>query len=187
MILKMINRTNYYLKDLFKFFGEDPNREGLKKTPERYFKALEEMLYGYKIEEKDIMTTFTNESKIDQIVGLSNLEFNSVCEHHLLPFIGKAHIFYIPSKKICGISKLKRILDMYSRRLQNQERITKQIADLIDKNLNPTGIAVILEANHLCMRCRGVKTKALMKTSDLRGAFRTDEKARTELFNLIRL
>jgi len=170
--------------------GEDVLREGLKETPERFAKAWERMACGYNIQTSEILTTFENESagKIDQIVGLSNIEFHSTCEHHILPFSGKAHIYYIPNKKIVGISKLSRILDIYARRLQNQERLAKQIADDLVEFLEPKGVAVIIEAQHLCMKARGVeKQSAVMKTSDLRGAFRDEQETREELFNLIKL
>ena len=170
------------------YIGENPKREGLLDTPNRVIKSWNKLYEGYKTNPDDILTVFTNESKIDQIVGLSNIEFYSTCEHHLLPFFGKAHIYYIPNKKgkIVGISKLARIVDIYARRLQNQERLSKQIADLIEEKLEPKGTAVILEAQHFCMKARGVeKENAIMKTSDLRGAFRKNEKARMELFQLI--
>lgn len=174
------------IKSLLKFIGEDPTREGLQDTPKRVIKSYSQLFEGYQ-KEKDLkLTTFKNESNIDQIVGLSNIEYYSTCEHHMLPFFGKAHIYYIPNEHIIGISKLARICDVFSRRLQNQERLAKQIADLIEKTLKPKAVAVIMEGQHMCMMARGAsKQQATMKTSDLRGAFRDDSMARQELMNLI--
>lgn len=172
---------------LLEWIWENPNREWLLSTPKRVIKMYGEIFRGYNQETKDIMTVFENESdSIDQIVWLNDIEYYSFCEHHMLPFFWKAHIYYIPGKHICGISKLARILDIYSRRLQNQERLAKQVADDIEKYLEPKWVAVILEAQHFCMMCRWVsKQNAVMKTSDIRWAFKQDEKARQEVFNLI--
>lgn len=169
--------------------GETANREGLENTPKRFAKALAYWTQGYGQCGLDCLTVFENESQgIDQIVGLSGIEFYSMCEHHLAPFFGKAHIYYIPDKKIVGISKLARILDIYSRRFQNQERIAKQVADDLEKHLQPKGVAVIIEAEHLCMKSRGVgKQCSVMRTSELRGAFREEKETREELFNLIKM
>lgn len=174
---------------IIEYVGEDPNREGLQETPKRFMKALGKWTEGYGHSGAEIMTVFENESNgIDQIVGLSGIEFYSMCEHHLAPFFGKAHIYYIPDKKIVGISKLSRVLDIYARRFQNQERIAKQVADDLEQHLAPKGVAVILEAEHLCMKSRGVgKQCAIMRTSDLRGLFRDEQETRAELFNLIRM
>ena len=165
----------------------DIDREWLQNTPKRVAKAMEKVFEWYHIKPEEIMTVFENESQdIDQIVGLSNIEFYSFCEHHLLPFFWKCSVYYIPGKKICGISKLARIVNIYARRLQNQERLTKQIADCIDKLLQPKAVAVVMEWKHFCMLCRWVeKQNSTMKTSDLRWLFRESEKARAELFRLI--
>jgi len=164
--------------------GEDPTREGLLETPKRVLKANKAIFSGYT--DKPNLTVFKNESEIDQIVGLSNIEYYSTCEHHMLPFFGKCHVYYIPSDKIVGISKLARIVDLFSRRLQNQERLAKQIADKIEEVLKPKGVAVVMEGQHMCMMARGVaKQHATMKTSELRGVFRDKPEARQELFNLI--
>lgn len=180
-------RISKHIERILARLGEDPTREGLKKTPLRVEKAFKEIFKGYSIDPKEIVTVFVNESKIDQIVGMSGIEFYSMCEHHMLPFYGKAHIYYVPDKKIIGISKLGRILDIYSKRLQNQERIAKQVADALDKYLEPKGVAVILEATHFCMKMRGVaKANGVMKTSELRGCFRRETPTRQELFNLIK-
>ncbi len=168
--------------------GENCNREGLLKTPERVENAYKKLFEGYEKNPEDILTVFENESDIDQIVGLSNIEFYSMCEHHMLPFFGKAHIYYVPDHKIVGISKLGRVLDIYARRLQNQERLAKQVADALQKALKPRGVAVILEAKHFCMMSRGIqKQNSVMRTSDLRGVFRVEHSTREELFNLIKL
>ena len=175
------------IKKILQELGEDITREWLIKTPERVEKACTKLFEGYHQKVEDVMTVFKNESEgIDQIVGLNDIEFYSFCEHHLLPFFGKAFVYYIPWDKICGISKLARIVNIYARRLQNQERLTKQIADAIEKYLKPKAVAVILEGKHFCMLARGVeKQNSIMKTSDLRGKFKTDPFSRQELFNLI--
>lgn len=164
----------------------DLNREWLKETPKRVAKAMEKVFEGYSQKPEDIMTVFENESKVDQIVWLSDIEFYSFCEHHLLPFFGKCSVYYIPGEKICGISKLARIVNIYARRLQNQERLTKQIADCIEELLQPKAVAVVMEWKHFCMLARWVeKQNSVMKTSDIRGIFKDNEKARAELFRLI--
>ena len=193
LLLLMIERMNKdtIANNMFQIIKEIEadtyNREWLQETPERVAKAMEKIFEGYHIYPEDIMTVFDNESKeIDQIVGLSNIEFYSFCEHHILPFFGKCSVYYIPGKKICGISKLARIVNIYARRLQNQERLTKQIADCIEKLLQPKAVAVVMEWKHFCMLCRGVeKQNSVMKTSDIRGMFRDNEKTRAELFRLI--
>lgn len=175
------------IKDIITYIGEDNLREGLVGTPKRVIRSWDTLYSGYKQDIDKIFTVFENEGSVDQIVGLSNIEFYSTCEHHLLPFFGKAHIYYIPSDKIVGISKLARVLDVFARRLQNQERLTMEIAECLENKLRPKGIAVIIEAQHFCMKARGVgKQFATMKTSELRGVFRTDGDARMELFNLIK-
>jgi len=169
---------------ILQYTWDDTNREWLIDTPKRIKKSFETIYWWYK-EELGI-TTFENESNISQVVWLSNIEFYSTCEHHMLPFFGKGHIYYIPKERIIWISKLARILDHYARRLQNQERLAKQVADEIEYLLNPISVAVILEWQHFCMTSRWVQKKeAIMKTSDLRWTFREDSKARQELFNLI--
>lgn len=161
------------------------NDEGVADTPKRFEKAMKAYLSGYKEDIDERFTVFENEG-VDQIVGLSKVKYYSLCEHHLAPFFGYAHIYYVPNEKICGISKLKRVLDHFAHRLQNQERLSKQVADYLDEKLEPRGIAVICSAEHLCMKARGVKAhEAVMKTSELRGVFRTDAAARSELFSLI--
>ena len=166
---------------------EDVYREGLEETPTRVAKAMEKIFEWYNQNPEDIMTVFENESEIDQIVGLSDIEFYSFCEHHMLPFFGKCAVYYIPDKKICWISKLARIVNIYARRLQNQERLTKQIADTVDKILKPKAVAVVMEWKHFCMLARWVEKQcSTMKTSDIRWMFKDNEKTRAELFQLIK-
>lgn len=161
-------------------------REGLADTPERVIKSYEEIYSGYSADSKKILDSTFNSEDYDGIVLLSDIEFHSTCEHHLQPFSGRAHIAYIPVERIVGISKLARLLDAHSKRLQNQERITKSIADDIVEHLDPLGCAVIVEAKHGCMRCRGVlKQNANMTTSSMRGVFFENSEARSELFQLI--
>ena len=161
-------------------------REGLARTPERVIESFEEIYSGYSEDAKSILEATFNSEGYDGIVLLRDVEFHSVCEHHLLPFSGRAHIAYIPIDRIVGISKLARLLDMHSSRLQNQERVTKGIADDIEAVLAPLGCAVILEASHGCMQCRGVvKQNAVMSTSAMRGVFFDGQEARGELLQLI--
>ena len=162
------------------------NREGLTRTPERVVESWAEIFAGYEMDANEILDATFNGEGYDGIVLLRNIEFTSTCEHHLLPFKGRGHIGYIPVDRIVGISKLARILDLHARRLQNQERITKGIADDLERILQPLGAAVILEAMHGCMQCRGVaKQEAVMTTSAMRGVFFERPEARTELMQLI--
>tara|TARA_B100000686_G_C16686929_1_gene915340 strand:- start:394 stop:975 length:582 start_codon:yes stop_codon:yes gene_type:complete len=169
---------------------EDSNgnlREGLTRTPERVVESFEEIFSGYGMEAKSILDSTFNAEGYDGIVLLRDMEFHSTCEHHLQPFSGRGHIAYIPIDRIVGISKLARLLDMHSKRLQNQERITQSVANDLVENLGPLGCAVILEAQHGCMKCRGVKKQnAVMTTSAMRGVFFDKPEARTELLQLIR-
>ena len=162
-------------------------REGLLKTPERVVESWDEIFAGYQMDSSEILQATFNAEGYDGIVLLRNIEFTSTCEHHLQPFRGRAHVAYIPVDRIAGISKLARILELHARRLQNQERITKGIADDLERELNPLGAAVILEASHGCMQCRGVaKQQAVMTTSAMRGVFFDRVEARTELMQLIK-
>ena len=162
-------------------------REGLGKTPERVIQSYEEIFSGYSEDATEILDSTFNAEGYDGIVLLRDMEFHSTCEHHLQPFSGKGHIAYIPVDRIVGISKLARLLDMHSKRLQNQERITQSVADDIVENLGPLGCAVILEAQHGCMKCRGVKKQnSVMITSAMRGVFFDKPEARTEVLQLIR-
>ena len=162
-------------------------REGLRNTPDRVIQSYDEIFSGYSDDASEILDSTFNAEGYDGIVLLKDMEFHSTCEHHLQPFSGKGHIAYIPVDKIVGISKLARLLDMHSKRLQNQERITQSVADDIIENLSPLGCAVILEAQHGCMKCRGVrKQNSIMTTSSMRGVFFDKQEARTEVLQLIR-
>ena len=187
LMIERMNNVDEAVQTMLKFIWEDLDREGLKDTPKRVRKAMWKVFEGYNIKPQDIMTVFENESKVDQIVWLSNIEFYSFCEHHLLPFFGKCSVYYIPWDKICWISKLARIVDIFARRLQNQERLTKQIADTVEELLQPKWVAVVMEWKHFCMLCRWVEKQcSVMKTSDLRWAFKENDKTRAEFFNLIK-
>jgi GTP cyclohydrolase I len=161
-------------------------REGLERTPQRVIESWDEIFAGYQESATDILDATFNGEEYDGIVLLKNIEFTSTCEHHLQPFNGVAHVAYIPVDRIVGISKLARLVELHARRLQNQERITKSIADDLEQHLHPLGSAVILEASHGCMQCRGVKKqKAVMTTSAMRGVFFDKAEARSELLQLI--
>jgi GTP cyclohydrolase IA len=165
--------------------GEDPNREGLLDTPKRVVKSWKEIFAGYNTKVEDLLTTFDSDG-YDQIVLLKNIELYSMCEHHMLPFVGKAHVAYLPKKKIIGISKLARLVDMFARRLQIQERIGEEVTQALMEHLDPLGAACIIEADHYCMRMRGVnKQMSNMVTSSVRGVFREDSGAKSELMALI--
>ena len=171
---------------LLNFLESNPDREGLKDTPQRVIDSWEEVFSGYATDSKTILDSTFNAEGYDGIVLLSNIEFHSTCEHHLQPFSGKAHVAYIPVDRIVGISKLARIVDHHAHRLQNQERITNDVASDLVEHLNPLGAAVIIQAAHGCMRCRGVrKQNAIMTTSAMRGVFFEKQEARNELMQLI--
>jgi len=168
------------------YIGDDPRREGLEETPERIIRAWSEIFSGYHKDPADIFKTFSA-GGYDEIVLLKDVELFSTCEHHMLPFYGKAHIAYIPDGKVIGISKLARLLDIYAKRLQIQERIGQQVVGDLMTFLRPKGAACIIEATHLCMRMRGVeKQNSIMTTSSVAGAFYNDHRARYELMNLIK-
>ncbi len=174
------------IKELLIKLGEDPAREGLKLTPKRMEKAFKFLTEGYrqKIDEVVNGAIFTSEN--NEMIIVKDIEFYSLCEHHLLPFFGKCHIAYIPNKKIIGLSKLARIVDHYARRLQIQERLTSSIAECIDDVLKPLGVGVVMEAHHLCMMMRGVqKQNSSAVTSALRGMFKSDSRTRNEFLNLV--
>ena len=173
---------------LLKEIGEDPNREGLQKTPERVAKAWKFLSHGYKQDIKKIINGAVFKEKYDQMVAVKDIEFYSMCEHHLLPFFGVAHIAYIPNGKIIGLSKIPRILDMFARRLQVQERMTQEVASMLNETLQPKGVAVIIEAQHMCMQMRGVEKKnSYMSTSEMLGIFREDDKTRKEFLDIVKL
>lgn len=165
--------------------GEDPNREGLKATPQRVARMYAELLAGMRHDAGEHLKSIFHE-KYDEIVLLRDIPFYSICEHHLMPFIGKAHVAYLPAGQVLGVSKLARIVDSFARRLQVQERLTDQIADFLMKSLQPTGVAVVLEASHSCMTIRGIqKPGAVMVTSSLRGIFKRDPRSRAEVLTLM--
>jgi GTP cyclohydrolase I len=170
---------------LLEFIGDDPKREGLVETPRRVLAALQEMTEGYQQSPAQILARQFTE-RADEIVVLRNIQFQSLCEHHLLPFIGSVTLGYLPDKTIVGISKLARLVTCFAKRLQVQERMTTQIADAIMTHLNPKGVAVVVRANHLCMACRGVRqSETELVTSSMLGVFRDDPKARSEVMRLI--
>jgi len=174
------------ISSLLQYIGENTEREGLRETPERVLKSLKELFGGYKVNTADIFKTFT-EGNCQEMVVLKNIEFVSFCEHHLLPFYGEISIGYIPNGKIIGISKLARLVEIFSKRLQIQENLTKQIADEINNKLEPLGVMVVCKAKHLCMIARGIKKQnAVMITSAIRGRF-NDNNVREEFLKLIEL
>ncbi|MAD32973.1 MAG: GTP cyclohydrolase I FolE [Planctomycetes bacterium] len=165
----------------------DPDREGLRDTPRRFQKAFAAYTEGYGQDPKDIVGTGVFEAETDEMVLVKDIELYSLCEHHLAPFFGKAHVAYIPSDKIIGLSKIARIVDVYARRLQVQERLTMQIATALEEVMQPKGVGVVVEASHLCMMMRGVeKQNSRTVTSCLRGLFRKDERTRAEFLRLVR-
>ena len=175
------------VRTILEWIGEDPKREGLLDTPRRVAKSYGEFFAGYKTDPEEILKrTFAETEGYDEMVILKDIRLESHCEHHMLPIIGKAHIAYLPKKRVVGISKLARIVDAYAKRLQIQEKLTAQIANAINEVLQPKGVAVVIEATHQCMSTRGVhKSGVVMKTSHMLGAFRTDEKTRQEFIHLI--
>ena len=172
-------------KETLGLLGEDPEREGLLKTPERIAKAMQFLTQGYQMDAKAILNQAKFTEDVQQMVIVKDIELYSMCEHHMLPFFGKAHIAYIPNGYITGLSKLARVVDVYSRRLQVQERLTTQIMDAIRETLNPLGVAVVIEASHLCMMMRGVqKQNSVTTTSAFFGEFERNE-TRSEFISLI--
>jgi len=174
-----------HIKDMLSRIGEDPERDGLIKTPERVGKAFQFLCKGYKEDPEAILRAALFEEDYRQMVVVKDIEFYSLCEHHLLPFFGKAHVAYIPNGKITGLSKIARVVDVFARRLQVQERMTMQIKDCIQHTLNPLGVMVVVEAEHMCMQMRGVqKQHSMTTTSDFTGAFNRQE-TRDEFLRLI--
>lgn len=179
-------RIEELIKELLELLGEDPNREGLKKTPERVAKAYKFLTEGYTKEPKEILQKALFQSSNDEMVLIRDIEFYSLCEHHLLPIIGRVHVTYIPNGKVVGLSKIPRIINLFARRLQIQEQMTEQIADAILETINPKGVGVVVHARHMCMEMRGVeKINSTTVSSALRGLFKKDQRTRNEFYNLI--
>ena len=175
-----------YVKAILDELGEDPEREGLQKTPARVARALRELTKGYKQDPEAIINGALFTEDYSEMIVMKDVDFYSMCEHHMLPFFGKAHIAYLPKGKIVGISKLARLVDVFARRLQVQERMTTQVASLLMEKLKPEGVAVVVEAEHLCMRMRGVeKQNSYVVTSAMFGVFRERQETRDEFMNLI--
>jgi GTP cyclohydrolase IA len=184
---RRINNMEEQIRHILKALGEDPDREGLMKTPHRVAQALAFLTQGYQQDPAKVINDALFTEDYEEMIVQRDIDFYSLCEHHLLPFFGKAHVAYIPHHKIVGISKLARLVDVYARRLQVQERLTNQIANTIMEKLDPLGVAVVIEAEHLCMRMRGVeKQNSMIITSTLLGAFRTRQETRQEFMTLIR-
>jgi len=174
------------IAQLLALLGEDPNREGLRKTPERVEKALEFFTRGYTQNLRDVLNGALFSVPYEEMIIVKDIDFFSLCEHHLLPFFGKCHVAYVPNGKVIGLSKLPRLVEVFSRRLQVQERLTTQIAEAVQEAVNPLGVAVVMEAKHLCMIMRGVeKQNTLAVTSAMLGVFRKDPKCRAEFLSLI--
>jgi GTP cyclohydrolase IA len=174
------------VRRLLEAVGEDPGREGLERTPNRVARMYDELLAGYRVDPHAVINDALYEVGYDQMVIVRNIEFYSLCEHHMLPFLGRAHIAYCPSGKVIGLSKIPRIVDLFARRLQVQERMTRQIAEFLEAALHPLGVAVVLEGWHLCATMRGVKkAHAVMVTSALSGSFKENDSTRKEFFDHI--
>ncbi len=175
------------VRQMLTLVGEDPEREGLRKTPERYEKALKFLTSGYHMNADHVLNGATFSVCYDEMVVVKDIEFFSLCEHHLLPFFGKCHVAYMPSKRVIGLSKVARLVNMFARRLQIQERLTSQIAKAIEEKISPEGVGVIVEARHLCMQMRGVeKQHGQAVTSAMLGVFRNNKQTRDEFLALAR-
>lgn len=181
-----LDRIANAYRELLQTIGEDVDREGLQRTPDRAARALEFLTQGYRQNLDEIINGAVFESSASEIILVKDIELYSLCEHHLLPFIGRAHVAYLPNGKVIGLSKVARIVDVFARRLQIQEHLTLQIADALMKVLHPSGVAVVIEAKHLCMMMRGVeKQNSVMKTSCLLGSFKEDARTRSEFLALL--
>ena len=178
--------TEDLYRELLNRVGEDPTRDGLLATPRRMVKSMEFLTRGYTMDVNEVLHSALFDVDYDEMVIVKDIEFFSMCEHHLLPFFGKAHIAYVPNGKVIGLSKIPRLVDMFARRLQVQERLTRQIADAIDEAIDPQGVAIILEAQHLCMMMRGVeKQHSATVTSAMLGVFKTQLQTRNEFLSLV--
>lgn len=177
-----LNRIEKAVHEMLLAIGENPEREGLKGTPDRVARMMQEIFSGLKVDPADCLDTVFTEEKYNDVVLLRNIDFHSVCEHHLLPVVGVAHVAYLPNRKIVGLSKLARLVEGYARRPQIQERMTTQIADALQDRLQPHGVAVYIEATHMCMTMRGIKrSQSTMITSAVRGVYANDENRRREI------
>jgi GTP cyclohydrolase I len=175
-----------HVRDVLKMLGENPSREGLVRTPERYEKALRFLTSGYSTSLEQIVNSAIFHCKVDEMVIVKDIEFFSMCEHHLLPFFGKVHVAYLPKDKVIGLSKIPRIVNMFARRLQLQERMTQQIAEAVESVISPRGVGVLVEAKHFCMMMRGVeKQHSGTVTSNMLGNFRTRKATRDEFLSLV--
>lgn len=184
---KTLDRIANAYRELLDAVGEDLDREGLRRTPDRAARALEFMTQGYRQDIDEIINGAVFESTASEIILVKDIELYSLCEHHLLPFIGRAHVAYIPSGKVIGLSKVARIVDVFARRFQIQENLTTEIAESLMRCLDPSGVAVVVEAKHLCMMMRGVeKQNSVMKTSCLLGVFKEDARTRSEFLSLLK-
>jgi GTP cyclohydrolase IA len=182
-----LDRIANAYRELLQSIGEDVNREGLQRTPDRAARALEFLTQGYRQNLDEIVNGAVFESNASEIILVKDIELYSLCEHHLLPFIGRAHVAYLPNGKVIGLSKVARIVDVFARRLQIQENLTTQIAESLMNCLEPSGVAVVVEAKHLCMMMRGVeKQNSVMKTSCLLGTFKDDARTRSEFLSLLK-
>ena len=182
---KTIEELAHHYHEILRLIGEDPEREGLLKTPERVAKAMQFLTHGYDLEPEDILKSAMFKEDYKQMVLVKDIEVYSMCEHHMIPFFGRAHVAYIPNGQIVGLSKIPRVVDAFARRLQVQERLTTQIKDAINNTLKPLGVAVVIEAQHMCMSMRGIqKQNSVTTTSDFTGAFLA-EKTRAEFIHLI--
>lgn len=174
------------VKEMLEILGEDTNRDGLIKTPERVYKAMEFLTSGYEMDPKTVLNDALFDSTNNEMVLIKDIEFYSMCEHHLLPIIGRVHVGYIPNGKVVGLSKIPRMVNIFARRLQIQEQLTEQIANAIQDVIKPKGVGVVVEARHMCMEMRGVeKINSTTTTSALRGGFISDARTRKEFFSLI--
>jgi GTP cyclohydrolase I len=179
--------TQDIYRELLRRMGEDPTRNGLVRTPERMEKAIAFLTRGYSQSIEDVLHDAMFDVDYDEMVIVKDIEFYSLCEHHLIPFFGKAHIAYVPNRKVVGLSKIPRIVDVFARRLQVQERLTQQIAEAIDEAIQPQGVGVVMEAHHLCMMMRGVeKQNSATVTSSMLGVFKTQLQTRNEFLTLVR-
>jgi len=184
---KPVDPIHDLVESLLLELGEDPDRQGLKSTPDRVARALRELTDGYGVHPQDVIADAVFDQDYDEMVVVKDINFYSLCEHHMLPFFGSIHVGYLPRGKVVGLSKIPRLVEVFSRRLQIQERLTRQIAEALNESLSPRGVGVVVEARHLCMEMRGVETPGgHMMTSCMLGTFRRDPRTRAEFLDLVR-